>query len=368
MDEGDLIIDGGNSYYREDIQRAAQPEAQGDPLRRRRHQRRSVRSGAGILPNDRRRNGRRRPVSIPSSKRSPRVSTPPPVPTAVAGNRRHLNRATCIAARTAPGISSRWSTTGSSTALMAAYAEGLAVLHKANVGLAPPSPGGCGDHPVVESGVLPVRHRHHRGGGAVAAGQRDLVLAARPHCPRRCWRTPSWPGFQGRVSDSGEGRWTVMAAIDEAVPAHVLTAALYERFSSRGEGDFARSDPVGDAQGVRRSRRKRRRVVTTHTIAARPSPFSPHADGADVVESVEHHPSPGQPGPIRSMIRARSAGRPPPGPNTTRAGNNGELGGRRDGGTAGLCGDLSEPRRRGRSPLRPRRLQPACLLAPRWRQ
>jgi len=46
-------------------------------------------------------------------------------------------------------------------------------------------------------------------------------------------------GFAGRVSDSGEGRWTIKAAIDEAVPAHVLTAALYERFSSRGEADFA---------------------------------------------------------------------------------------------------------------------------------
>jgi 6-phosphogluconate dehydrogenase len=50
---------------------------------------------------------------------------------------------------------------------------------------------------------------------------------------------PKLAGFEGRVSDSGEGRWTIKAAIDEAVPAHVLTAALYERFSSRGEADFA---------------------------------------------------------------------------------------------------------------------------------
>ncbi|MGH9115571.1 MAG: phosphogluconate dehydrogenase (NAD(+)-dependent, decarboxylating), partial [Acidimicrobiales bacterium] len=50
---------------------------------------------------------------------------------------------------------------------------------------------------------------------------------------------PKLDGFAGRVSDSGEGRWTIMAAIDEAVPAHVLSAALYERFSSRGEADFA---------------------------------------------------------------------------------------------------------------------------------
>jgi 6-phosphogluconate dehydrogenase len=50
---------------------------------------------------------------------------------------------------------------------------------------------------------------------------------------------PSLSGFAGRVSDSGEGRWTIKAAIDEAVPAPVLTASLYERFSSRGEGEFA---------------------------------------------------------------------------------------------------------------------------------
>jgi 6-phosphogluconate dehydrogenase len=50
---------------------------------------------------------------------------------------------------------------------------------------------------------------------------------------------PTLAGFEGRVSDSGEGRWTVKAAVDEAVPVHVLTAALYERFSSRGEADFA---------------------------------------------------------------------------------------------------------------------------------
>ncbi len=52
-------------------------------------------------------------------------------------------------------------------------------------------------------------------------------------------KSPDLANFSGRVSDSGEGRWTIEAAIDEAVPAHVLTAALYERFSSRGGSDFA---------------------------------------------------------------------------------------------------------------------------------
>jgi 6-phosphogluconate dehydrogenase len=52
-------------------------------------------------------------------------------------------------------------------------------------------------------------------------------------------KDPQLAKFSGRVSDSGEGRWTIKAAIDEAVPAHILTSALYERFSSRGEADFA---------------------------------------------------------------------------------------------------------------------------------
>ncbi len=58
--------------------------------------------------------------------------------------------------------------------------------------------------------------------------------------------------YTGRVSDSGEGRWTILAAIDEAVPAPVLSAALYERFSSRGDADFAEQGIVRDAPSVRR--------------------------------------------------------------------------------------------------------------------
>ena len=72
----------------------------------------------------------------------------------------------------------------------------------------------------------------------MAARQRHRVVAARPHRGRARSRIRRWPNFAGRVSDSGEGRWTIKAAIDEAVPAPVLTTALYERFSSRGEADF----------------------------------------------------------------------------------------------------------------------------------
>ncbi len=68
--------------------------------------------------------------------------------------------------------------------------------------------------------------------------------------------SPELDEFSGRVSDSGEGRWTSIAAIEEGVPAPVLTAALYERFYSRGLGDFGDKVLVRDAQAVRRTRRE----------------------------------------------------------------------------------------------------------------
>src|SRR6201985_2480374 len=71
-----------------------------------------------------------------------------------------------------------------------------------------------------------------RRGSVIASWLLDLSAAA-------LVQDPALSDFAGRVSDSGEGRWTIKAAIDEGVPAHVLTAALYERFSSRGEADFA---------------------------------------------------------------------------------------------------------------------------------
>ena len=95
------------------------------------------------------------------------------------------------------------------------------------------------DDAAAQPRVLPVRHEPARDRRGLAPRQRDRLLAARPDRAARCRRTRSSPHYGGRVSDSGEGRWTIEAAIDEAVPAHVLSAALYERFSSRGEADFA---------------------------------------------------------------------------------------------------------------------------------
>ena len=120
--------------------------------------------------------------------------------------------------------------------LMAAYAEGLGVLRAANVGRRPRS---------VDAETAPLREPEHyeydldlrditevwRRGSVVASWLLDLTAAA-------LIKDPALSEFSGRVSDSGEGRWTINAAIDEAVPVPVLSAALYQRFSSRGEAEF----------------------------------------------------------------------------------------------------------------------------------
>jgi 6-phosphogluconate dehydrogenase len=121
--------------------------------------------------------------------------------------------------------------------LMAAYAEGLAVLKAANVGKT---------RSEIDAETTPLREPEHyqydlnladitevwRRGSVIASWLLDLSATA-------LLQDPALANFAGRVSDSGEGRWTIKAAIDEGVPAHVLSSALYERFSSRGEADFA---------------------------------------------------------------------------------------------------------------------------------
>ena len=121
--------------------------------------------------------------------------------------------------------------------IMAAYAEGLGVLRSANVGKRMHE---------VDAETTPLRDPEHyqyefelpdiaevwRRGSVIASWLLDLTASA-------LLEDPTLSKFGGRVSDSGEGRWTIKAAIDEAVPVHVLTAALHERFSSRGEAEFA---------------------------------------------------------------------------------------------------------------------------------
>jgi 6-phosphogluconate dehydrogenase len=121
--------------------------------------------------------------------------------------------------------------------IMAAYAEGLSVLRSANVGK---------QQHGVDAETTPLRDPEHyqyefnlrdvaevwRRGSVIASWLLDLTATA-------LVQDPGLSRFAGRVSDSGEGRWTIKAAIDEAVPTPVLTASLYERFSSRGEADYA---------------------------------------------------------------------------------------------------------------------------------
>ena len=121
--------------------------------------------------------------------------------------------------------------------IMAAYAEGLGVLRSANVGKqkheadAETTPLRDPEHYQYELNLPDIAEVWRRG-SVIASWLLDLTATA-------LVADPALAQFAGRVSDSGEGRWTIKAAIDEAVPAHVLTAALYERFSSRGEADFA---------------------------------------------------------------------------------------------------------------------------------
>jgi 6-phosphogluconate dehydrogenase len=121
--------------------------------------------------------------------------------------------------------------------VMAAYAEGLGVLEAANIGTKTDA---------IDAETTPLRDPEHykydfnlgeiaevwRRGSVIASWLLDLTATS-------LVQDPALSKFSGRVSDSGEGRWTIKAAIDEGVPAHVLSAALYERFSSRGNADFA---------------------------------------------------------------------------------------------------------------------------------
>jgi 6-phosphogluconate dehydrogenase len=120
--------------------------------------------------------------------------------------------------------------------IMAAYAEGLGVLRDANVGK---------NHNAVDAETTPLRHPEFyqydlnlrditevwRRGSVIASWLLDLTAAS-------LVKDPGLTQFAGRVSDSGEGRWTIRAAIDEAVPVPVLSAALYQRFTSRGDADY----------------------------------------------------------------------------------------------------------------------------------
>ena len=237
MSPGDIIIDGGNSYYHDDIARAAKLKEQGIHFV-------DVGTSGGVF-------GLERGYCLMIGGETEVVDHLDPLFASIAPGRDAASRT--------PGRSGRPSRAeqgylhcgqagaghfvkmvhnGIEYGMMAAYAEGLGILNKANIGKSATATIDAENTPLTDPEHyqydldVPEITEVWRRGSVVASWLLDLTAHA-------LHEDPKLAGFEGRVSDSGEGRWTIKAAIDEAVPAHVLTAALYERFSSRGEADFA---------------------------------------------------------------------------------------------------------------------------------
>ncbi|UBF23670.1 decarboxylating 6-phosphogluconate dehydrogenase [Kovacikia minuta CCNUW1] len=235
LDPDDIVIDGGNSYYHDDIRRAAELKSKGIHYV-------DCGTSGGVW-------GLERGYCL-----------------MIGGEPEAVKRLDPIFSTLAPGVGSISRTPGreqvGGTAeqgylrcgsigaghfvkmvhngieygIMAAYAEGLNILHHANVGK---------QGREIDAETTPLRNPEHyqydfnlpdvaevwRRGSVIASWLLDLTADA-------LLKSPDLKDFGGRVSDSGEGRWTAIAAIDESVPAPVLTAALFARFSSRGEADF----------------------------------------------------------------------------------------------------------------------------------
>ena len=235
LEAGDVVIDGGNTYYRDDIQHAAE-------LAERGIHHVDVGTSGGVW-------GFTRGFCLMIGGETEVVRRLEPLFRSLAPG---VDAAARTPGRTGEPRMSEYGYyhcgpngaghfvkmvhNGIEYGLMAAYAEGLNILRNADAGESTRE--GCRDGAAREPGVLPVRDRHDRGGGGVAARQRDrswlLDLTA-----EALVESPDLEEYAGRVSDSGEGRWTSIAAIDEGVPAPVLTLALYSRFASRGQDDFA---------------------------------------------------------------------------------------------------------------------------------
>jgi 6-phosphogluconate dehydrogenase len=237
MEKGDIVIDGGNSYYRDDIERAKALAPKGIHYL-------DVGTSGGIFGLERgfclMIGGEQKPVAhlgpifetiAPGVECAPRTRGRTGEPSPAEQGYLHCGP---------PGAGHfvKMVHNGIEYGIMAAYAEGFNVLHHANVGKQDGRPQDAETAPLrdpeyyqYDIDVAQVAEVWRRG-SVVASWLLDLTAAALAE-------SADLEGFTGRVSDSGEGRWTVLAAVDEGVPANVLTTALYERFSSRGEADFA---------------------------------------------------------------------------------------------------------------------------------
>ena len=235
LDAGDIFIDGGNSYYVDDIRRAKELASKGIHYV-------DVGTSGGVW-------GLERGYCMMIGGEPAVVEHIDPILSTLAPGRGDIPRT--------PGRENLGGTAeegylhcgmngaghfvkmvhnGIEYGIMAAYAEGLGILREANIGRK------LGE---IDAETTPLRDPEHyqfdlnltdiaevwRRGSVVASWLLDLTANA-------LVKDPALAGFAGRVSDSGEGRWTIKAAIDEGVPVPVLTTALYERFSSRGDADF----------------------------------------------------------------------------------------------------------------------------------
>jgi 6-phosphogluconate dehydrogenase len=237
LQSDDVLIDGGNSYYHDDISRAAELKPKGIHYV-------DVGTSGGVhgsergyclmIGGDQVAVKRLDPIFsalAPSIDEAPRT----PGREKVAGGTAEHGYLHC--GPSGAGHFVKMVHNGIEYGIMAAYAEGLNILRHANAGK---------EKRVVDAETTPLRHPElypydlnlpdiaevWRRGSVIASWLLDLTAIA-------LLDSPDLGKYAGRVSDSGEGRWTIMAAIDESVPAPVLTTALYERFSSRGEADFA---------------------------------------------------------------------------------------------------------------------------------
>jgi 6-phosphogluconate dehydrogenase len=236
LEEGDILIDGGNSFYHDDIRRATELKSKGIHYV-------DVGTSGGVW-------GSERGYCLMIGGEEAIVHGLEPIFSALAPGIEEASRTPgrekiggtaehgyLHCGPSGAGHFVKMVHNGIEYGMMASYAEGLNILHHANVGK---------EKGTVDAETTPLRDPEHyaydlnladitevwRRGSVIASWLLDLAAAS-------LLDSPDLAKFAGRVSDSGEGRWTIKAAIDESVPAPVLSAALYERFSSRGEGEFA---------------------------------------------------------------------------------------------------------------------------------
>ena len=236
LEEGDTIIDGGNSYYVDDLRRSGELSEKGLHYL-------DIGVSGGVwglergfcmmVGGDDEAVERLEPVlddlapGVDGAERTPGRS----------GEPAQAEKGWLHCGPSGAGHFVKMVHNGIEYGLMQAYAEGLNVLKHANVGNtqqetdAETTPLRDPDHYRYDLDLASVTELWRRG-SVISSWLLDLTAAALVD-------SPDLEGFAGRVSDSGEGRWTLHAAIDESVPAPVLSAALYERFDSRGEAEFA---------------------------------------------------------------------------------------------------------------------------------